>query len=161
MSKAAEAARAVVAGASQGALATLSEDGTPLSTWVALSDDGTGTPLFLFSGLSEHTRNLRARPRASLLVVADSSGAGGPMDRARVTLSGAMTFLQGAEAQAAKSHFVTRNPDAAQYAALPDFTPARLEVETVRFVGGFARAASLSLDDYRASAPTSSSSSTP
>ncbi|MCU0694984.1 MAG: CREG family protein [Myxococcaceae bacterium] len=153
MSKAAEAARALVDGAGQGALATLSDDGSPLSTWVAFTDDGLGNPLFLLSGLSEHTRNLRARPRASLLVVAETSGAGGPMDRARVTLSGAITFLQGAEAQAAKTRFVTRNPDAAQYADLPDFTPARLEVEAVRFVGGFARATSVPLAAYRAEGP--------
>jgi hypothetical protein len=161
VSKAAEAARALVASQRQGALATVSSDGTPLSTWVAFADDGQGRPLLLVSGLSEHTRNLRERPRASVLIVAEDAGPGGPMDRPRVTLSGQVVFLAPDEAAAARDRFVCLNPDAAQYAALPDFSPARLEVETVRFVGGFARAASLSLEDYRASAPTSSSTSTP
>jgi putative heme iron utilization protein len=161
VSKAAERARALVASGRQGALATVSGDGTPSSSWVAFADDGQGRPLLLVSGLSEHTHHLRERPRASLLVLGDAAGAGGPMDRPRVTLTGHVVFLAGDEASAARARFVQKNPDAAQYASLPDFSPARLEVEAIRFVGGFARAASVSRDDYGASAPTSSTTSTP
>ncbi|MCA2977885.1 MAG: pyridoxamine 5'-phosphate oxidase family protein [Myxococcaceae bacterium] len=156
MSKAADAARALLAAAHQGALATLGDDGTPLSTFVALADDGLGRPLLLLSGLSEHTRNLRARPRASVLVWADEAGAGGPMDRARVTLSGTVTFLEGDVGGRARARFVAVNPDAARYAALPDFSPARLEPDVVRFVGGFARAGSIELDEYLGGAPAPS-----
>lgn len=150
MSKAAEEARALVATTHQGALATLADDGGPLSTLVAFADDGSGRPLFLFSSLSEHTRNLRARPAASLLVTSETSGGGGPMDRARVSLSGTVVFLTGDDARLARERFVAQTPGAEQYAQLPDFTPARLEVASIRFVGGFARAVSLRVEDYGA-----------
>jgi putative heme iron utilization protein len=156
MSKAADAARALLSDAHHGALASLDGDGAPLSTFVALADDGAGRPLLLLSGLSEHTRNLRARPRASVLVWADEAGAAGPMDRARVTLSGAVSFLEGDAGAAARARFVSVNPDAARYAALPDFSPARLEPDAVRFVGGFARAAAVGLDDYLNASPAPS-----
>ena len=148
MSQASEDARALVARTKLATLATISDDGSPLATLVATADDGTGRPLFLVSGLSEHTRTLRARPRASGLFVDEVRGEGGPMDRLRVTLTGEFQFLSDEEATSAKATFLAHHPDAERYVALPDFTAARLEIETVRYVGGFARAATLRLGDY-------------
>ncbi len=148
MSQVSEAARALVARTKLATLATISDDGSPLATLVATADDGTGRPLCVVSGLSEHTRNLRARPRASVLFVDEVRGEGGLMDRLRVTLTGEFQFLTDDEATSAKEVFLTHHPDAARYVALPDFTAARLEIETVRYVGGFARAATLRLADY-------------
>lgn len=148
MSQAGEDARSLVARTKLATLATISDDGSPLATLVAIADDGTGRPLFLVSGLSEHTRNLTQRPRASVLVVDDVRGEGGPMDRLRVTLTGEFVFLADDEATTAKATFLAHHPDAERYVALPDFTAARLEIETVRYVGGFARAATLRLSEY-------------
>lgn len=150
MSKASDAARALIARTRLATLATLSDGGGPLATLVAVADDGEGRPLFLLSGLAEHTRNLRQRPRASVLLVDAAHGPGGQMDRLRVTLTGSLSWLDGADAALAKTRFVEHHPDAQQYASLPDFTPGRLEVEAVRVVGGFARAVTLPLDEYRA-----------
>jgi putative heme iron utilization protein len=148
MSKASEAARALVAATKLATLATLSDDGSPLATLVAIADDGGGRPLLLLSGLSEHTKNLLQRPQASLLVVSPEHGPSSPMDRPRVSLTGALLWLDGDEAVHAKARFLAQHPDAAQYAGLPDFGAATLEPRTIRFVGGFARAATLPLADY-------------
>ena len=151
----AQAARALVGAATSASLATLAEDGSPFVSLVAVVDDGGGRPLFLLSGLAEHTRNLRARPRASVLVAAEGSGT--TMDQARVTLIGEVVWLEGADAARAKERFVAANAEARVWAALPDFAPARLEVRAVRYVGGFARAATISAADYLADPTTSNS----
>jgi len=139
-------ARALVRAAASASLGTVRDDGSPLVSLVAVVDDGGGRALFLLSGLAEHTRNLRARPQASVLIAVE----GTTMDRARVTLSGEIVWLSGEEAARAKETFIAANAEASVWAALPDFKPARLEVKTVRYVGGFARAATIALADYLA-----------
>ncbi len=142
-----QAARALVREAASASLGSICDDGAPYVSLVAVVDDGSGRPLFLLSGLAEHTRNLRARPQASVLI---TEGSGTTMNRARVTLCGALVWLEGADATRAKETFVAANPEARVWAALPDFAPARLDVRAVRYVGGFARAASVSAEDYLA-----------
>lgn len=144
----AAAARALFASAHDGVLATLSPDGAPLSTFVACADDGTGRPLFLFSRLSEHTRNLEHDPRASLLILGPRESEAAPMDRPRVTLSGRISFLDGDDASRARTTFVTATPGAEVYAQLPDFRAARLDPRSIRYVGGFARAVTVALERY-------------
>lgn len=129
-------------------LATVSSDGNPLATLVAVTDDGTGSPLFLLSGLAEHTKNLRAQPKASVLISGDASAS---LDRPRVTLSGTVSWLTGEEAEAAKLRFTQTHEEAKVWVTLKDFQPARLELGSIRFVGGFARAQMLTLEEYRAS----------
>lgn len=147
----AHAARALVQAATNASLGTLSEDGGPLVSLVAVVDDGEGRPLLLLSGLAEHTRNLWRRPQASLLIAAQGSGT--TMDRARVTLTGEVRWLSDEEAARAKETFVAARAEAKVWAALPDFAPARLEVKKVRYVGGFARAATISPVEYLAARP--------
>src|SRR5262245_37459798 len=127
-------ARAVVRAARVASLATVGPAGEPLATLVAVTDDGHGNPLFLVSALAEHTRNLRSNPMASVLIAA---GEGPSLDRTRVTLSGAVTWLAADEAQAAKARFVSTHPEAAVWVTLADFAPARLEPASIRYVGGF------------------------
>lgn len=146
MNPSAQAARTLVAAASSASLGTLSDSGAPFVSLVAIVDDGTGQPLLLVSGLAEHTRNLRARPQASMLIATE----GATMDRARVTLVGVVRWLEGADAAKATERFVAAIPEASVWAALPDFAAARLEVQTLRYVGGFARAATIPLADYLA-----------
>lgn len=148
MSKASEDARALVAKTTLATLATISDDGSPLATLVATADDGAGRPLFLLSGLAEHTKNLKQRASASVLFVASEHGPASVMDRLRVTLTGELRWLEGDDATRAKARFLEHHPDAVQYAALPDFRPATLEVRTIRYVGGFARASTLRPEDY-------------
>lgn len=143
-------ARALVTATRQASLATLDrETGAPFASLVAVVDDGTGQPLLLLSGLAEHTKNVRARADASLLLVGSAEDTT-TMNRPRVTLVGAVEWLSGDDAQAAKARFVAALPEAQVWAALPDFTAARFVVRQVRFVGGFARAVTVPLADYLA-----------
>ncbi|MBL8949823.1 MAG: pyridoxamine 5'-phosphate oxidase family protein [Myxococcaceae bacterium] len=147
-------ARALVKAARTATLATAGAEGAPLATLVAVTDDGGGRPLLLLSGLAEHTKNLRARADASVLI----AGADGPtMNRPRVTLSGRIVWLAGDEAAAAKARFTQTHDEAKVWVTLADFAPARLEVTSVRFVGGFGRAQTLAAADYLAAEPTLSS----
>jgi putative heme iron utilization protein len=65
----AAAARRLLQRARSGALATTScrEEGWPFASLVTVACDCDGAPLFLFSQLAEHTRNLAADSRAALL----------------------------------------------------------------------------------------------
>lgn len=145
---AAAQARALVEAARSASLGTLDAQGAPFVSLVALVADARGRPLFLLSSLAEHTRNLRARPAASVLVAAPAPVP--TLDRPRVTLSGQVAWLESAEADDARARFAAAVPESKVWLALPDFAPARLEVESVRYVGGFARAAVVPLEAYLA-----------
>jgi putative heme iron utilization protein len=138
-------ARALLRAARTATLATVDASGAPLATLVAVTDDGEGRPLFLLSSLAEHTRNLRARPDASVLI---SEGDAATMNRARVTFIGRLRWLEGPEADAARQRFLQTHDEAQTWVTLKDFAPARLELTAVRFVGGFARAQALTPEQY-------------
>jgi putative heme iron utilization protein len=143
-------ARALVATIRLASLATTDRDsGAPFASLVATVDDGAGHPLMLLSGLAEHTRNLTARADASLLFVAPAADPAS-LDCPRVTLIGRMAWLARDDASRAVARITAALPEARTWAALPDFRPARLVVQQVRFVGGFARAATVPLADYLA-----------
>src|ERR1700760_4577119 len=86
---AALASRTLAARARIGSLATVARDpaGHPFATLVAMAVDGAGRPLLFLSALAEHTKNLRADERASLLVW-DAAASGDPLAAERVTLVG-------------------------------------------------------------------------
>jgi len=108
--------------------------------------DADGAPLFLLSDLAEHTRNVRADPRASLLVQ-DSSALDDPLAGARATLLGT---LEVADADVAKERYLQRHPRATEFAALRDFHVWRLQVDEARYVNGFGDMGWLGGDKLRA-----------
>ena len=77
----AERARTLVAGHSRGALSTLAvvPAGTPFGSVVTYGLDPVGQPFFFVSTMAEHTHNLDADPRASLLVVEDIPAGADPL----------------------------------------------------------------------------------
>ena len=83
----AERARTLVAQISTGTMCTLAlePEGYPYGSFVTVAFDG-GNPVFLISGLAEHTKNLERDPRASLLVA--ESGSADPLANGRVTMLG-------------------------------------------------------------------------
>lgn len=64
----AETARTVVDISSHGTLCTLSDDGTPLGTYVTYVLDGNGQPVLKLREEAVHTANLRRSSRCSLFV---------------------------------------------------------------------------------------------
>jgi len=109
-----------------------------------------GRPLLCLSDLAEHSRNLAADPRASLLAVA--TGDGDPLALARVTVVGSVAELTGAEREAALRTYRDVHPSAF-YSAFADFRMYRLEVDSVRYVGGFGRMSWVSAADHAAAEP--------
>jgi putative heme iron utilization protein len=118
-----------------GVLATLSarHGGWPFASATAYAIGASGEPLLLLSELAEHTRNVRADPRASLLVQ-DSAAADDPQAGARVTLLGTLELD---DAEDARPIYVARHPKAEAYLQLGDFLIWRLNVIEARYVGGF------------------------
>src|SRR5215470_6653578 len=150
------AARALVKSKTFGALATIARDGGhPFATLVGyalVADTAGATPVFLLSTLAEHTQNLRADARASLLVTED--GAGDPLARGRATLVGRAAECPRAEAEAA---YLAVHPQAVAYLALKDFKFWRLAIDSVRYVAGFGKMGWIDAAEWRAIADRRSS----
>ncbi len=137
----AERARTLVAGQSRGALSTIAvaPAGTPFGSVVTYGVHAAGAPVFFVSTLAEHTRNLDADPRASLLVVEDAPGGADPLASGRVTLLGTVAEVTDpAERTEARASYLDANPGAF-YVDYGDFRCMRLTVTDVRYVGGFGR----------------------
>ena len=134
----AELARTLVDGAQSGTLCTISVDpeGYPYGSLVTFAVYE-GCPIFLVSELAVHTKNLHACDRASLLVA--EAGPDNPLALGRVTLVGTCRPIVDANREAIKSVFLEKNPQAEFYVDFGDFTFFRLEIESIRYIGGFGR----------------------
>jgi putative heme iron utilization protein len=150
---AAERARTVVALADEATLSTLAVEpaGTPFGSLVAFALDGAGRPVLSLSGLAEHTRNLDADPRASVMVVEPLEGGDG-LARGRVTLLGTCDRIPEGEHDEARSLYLAAHPHAF-YVDFADFGFFRLSVEQVRWVGGFGRMDWVDAASYGAATP--------
>ena len=148
-----ERARTLAALITTGTLCTIAKEpaGAPYGSLVTFAMDG-GAPVFFISELAEHTKNLRADARASLLVA--EHGDGDPLARGRGTLLGRARALgDGAARDGAKAAYLAAHPNAAYYVDYADFAFWRLEVESVRYIGGYGRMSWVALDDWRRGEP--------
>lgn len=149
----AERAMTLVSHARTATLCTLAREpeGYPYGSFVtfALHD---GHPVFLISALAEHTKNMAADPRASLLVA--ESVQADPLANGRVTLLGRCIVVAAeAECDAARRAFLAAHPNAAYYASFGDFSWWRLAVESVRYIGGYGRMSWVARDEWLAAEP--------
>lgn len=137
-----------------GALATLN-DRAPLASMVAYAPEPEIAGILMFlSGLSAHTQNLLDDPRCSLAVTEADSGRGDPQTLPRVSLQGRVQEVPADLAGYASAwrRYVERFPDAESRRGLGDFRLFRLVVAEARYVGGFARAMTLSGEELREAA---------
>ena len=125
-------ARDLLRGASIATLATAARmrDGWPFASLVLIAHDRHGAPLLLLSDLAEHSRNIKADERVSLLV----DGTAGYED----ALSGPrLTVLGRARRTTDASHrerFLASHASAAQYADFADFALYRVTVDSAHLV---------------------------
>jgi len=147
----AERARTLAERATTGLLSTLAKQppGHPYGSLIRLAFDG-ATPVFLISDLAEHTKNLRADARASLLIV--EGGTEDPLASGRVTLVGRCA-LAGNDGGSARAAYLAQQPEAAYYADFKDFRLWRLNVLSVRYIGGFGRMSWVSAEAWAAATP--------
>lgn len=107
----------------------------PFASLVLTTCDEQGCPLLLISDLADHTRNIRADARMSLLY----DGTGGLDD----PLTGPRVTLQGEAEQVEKSGlldiYLDRHPSAKIYAEFTDFHLFRIRPLRAHLVAGFGR----------------------
>src|SRR5262245_57780674 len=132
------AARELVSREHNGMLCTLSLrlEGFPFGSVTPYALSSAGEPLILISEIAEHTRNLRADARVSLLV-SDSRAADDPQAGARATLVGYAIPVSEPFLEDAGRRYLERVPQSASYFEAHDFTLFTIKVEQVRFIGGF------------------------
>ena len=147
----AERARTLVAQISTGTLCTLAIEpaGYPYGSFVTVAFDN-GNPIFLISALAEHTKNLEQDPRASLLVA--ESGSADPLANGRVTMLGLCTRVEG-EGRSARTAFLAAHPNSAYYAGFRDFAFWKLDVVSVRYIGGYGRMSWISNAEWQTAEP--------
>src|ERR1700730_4585674 len=151
----AERARTLVATQTRGMLSTiaLQPAGTPFGSVVTYGIDDKGRPVFFVSTMAEHTHNLDADQRASLLVVEDTPPGADPLASGRGTLLGVAVEVSDPDERAtARSGYLAANP-AAFYVDYGDFRCMRLTVTDVRYVGGFGRMSWVDNAAYAAARP--------
>jgi heme iron utilization protein len=109
--------------------------GAPYTSLVMVASDHDAAPILLISGLADHTKNLLADPRVSLL--ADGTiGLDEPLTGPRVSLQGVAHRTDDARH---RDRFIARHPGAAMYAGFGDFGFWRIEVSRAHLVAGFGR----------------------
>lgn len=129
------------------ALATSDAAGNPMASMVGYVPGDSAAVIYLhLSRLAAHTGNLLATGKAALVIGEDDDGNGDPQELARVTLQGSTCVVprDSEEYRHARARYLARLPAAARLFEFPDFILFRLDVETARFVGGFAQARSFS-----------------
>lgn len=156
----AESTRTLVADASRGVLSTLlagesDEDtakpaGHPYGSLVEVAGLEGGDVLMFLSDLADHTKNLKADGRASLLV-SEGFAADNPLADERATLLGDIERVE--RSDALRETYLEVHPHASAYIDFSDFNFYRLAPDRIRYVGGFGRMSWLEGDDYRAAAP--------
>jgi len=133
----AERARTLVSAVRTATLCTLFEEtGAPYGSFVTFALHE-GRPVFLVSELAEHTKNLHGDSRASLLVA--ETGSGDPLANGRVTLVGRCTKVPDGQRQAVRETFLGVHANASYYVDFKDFSFFQLEVEQIRYIGGYGR----------------------
>jgi heme oxygenase (biliverdin-IX-beta and delta-forming) len=136
MSELGSEARRFVRAHPHGVLSTLSKrlDGYPFGSITPFVTDHSGAPIILISTLAEHTKNIDADTRVSLIVhpCADDMQAAG-----RVTIVGQAMRLP--EKSTLGPRYLRHVPNAEQYFGMHDFFFYRIEPTAIRYIGGFGK----------------------
>jgi putative heme iron utilization protein len=128
------------------ALGTLHK-GQPFVSMVpfAVLPGGSGFVIHV-SQLASHTKDMLLSPQVSLLIVAPPAPDVPAQALARVTIQGRAAQYADADERraAAKAAYLSRFPQSAQLFGFADFSLFAIWPDSIRFVGGFAQATTLS-----------------
>src|SRR5437764_12307343 len=120
-----------------GSLSTVSrkQPGFPFGSIMPYALDEQGRPIFLISSMAMHTQNLRADPRASLLV-SQPDASGDPLGASRVTVLGnVLPIADKSELAASRKLYLDRYENSQYWVHFEDFAFYRMEVVDVYYVG--------------------------
>lgn len=119
-------------------------DGYPFGSVAPFVLDHTCQPVILISNIAEHTKNIIANPKVSLLVFA---GAEDLQANARLTLLGEAAKINKDEDANLRARYLRYLPQAISYFDMHDFAFYRIQIRQARFIGGFGKMSWLSEHD--------------
>lgn len=130
------AARELLLSVAQGVLSTQSKEmpGYPFGSVVPYCLNAAGEPVFLISDIAQHTKNVKADPHCSLIVVA---GGDDVQAEARLTLVGDCVPVPAEEVDAVSARYSSFFPESRDYHKTHDFSFYVLKTRRCRFIGGF------------------------
>lgn len=148
----AQRARALMHAGGASSLSTISvkHPGYPFGSVMPYVADKTGNPIVLISAMATHTKNLRADPRATLLVTEQSEAS---LSAARVSVIGDFARVEDAEKQNVAEIYLAAHPESRQWVSFGDFGFYRMTVKDVYLVGGFGVMGWVTAEDYSAAEP--------
>jgi len=135
-------ARALLLLAWQGVLSTHSKDmpGYPFGSVAPYCLSAAGEPVFLISEIAQHTKNLRADPRCSFIVIAGGDDRSDDIQaNARLTLVGECTPVPAEEVAAVAERYYRYFPASRDFHKTHDFVFFVLKPVRCRYIGGFGR----------------------
>lgn len=144
--------RALVQGQRIAFLGTLHE-GAPYVSMVPFAFLPGGSSFVIHvSQLSAHTGDMLESPAVSLLVAAPDSPVTPPQGLPRITIQGRAGRFAESDAghAAAREAYLARFPQAADTFELADFSLFAIRPVSIRFIGGFAQAATLTPEAFAA-----------
>lgn len=121
--------------------------GYPFASVAPYAIAGDGCPIFLFSSMATHSRNLKSNQRATLLVaeIVDNTQLGA----ARVSVIGDVSPIDPARVSDYRDAYLAKNPEAVQWLDFGDFAFYRMEIVDIYLVAGFGAMGWISPADYR------------
>ena len=125
-------------------------EGFPFGSVAPFVLDHQCQPIILISNIAEHTKNIAANPKVSLLVFA---GAEDLQANARLTLLGTAHALNKDEDANLRARYLRYLPQASGYFDMHDFAFYRIQIETCRYIAGFGKMGWLSGDDLMTGMP--------
>lgn len=120
-----------------GVLSTFSAKyaGYPFGSVAPFVLDHSGQPVILISTIAEHTHNIVANPKVSLLVFAGDDDL---QANARLTLIGEAKLIDKQDVDL-RARYLRYLPQAASYFDMHDFNFYRIEIAHIRYIAGFGR----------------------
>jgi hypothetical protein len=151
MSEQGDEARRFTRGQTSGVLSTISKrlEGFPFGSVSPFILDHAGRPVILISDIAEHTKNIIADPRVSIIVQPYSTDM---QVTGRVTLIGRAERLEDKDSLGPR--YLRYFPQAEGYFSMHDFHFYRIEPVRLRWIGGFGRIYWVDPEAYLAAAGT-------
>jgi len=128
-------------------------EGYPFGSVAPFVLDHQCQPIILISSIAEHTKNIAANPKVSLLVFA---GAEDLQANARLTLLGTAHVINKNDDADLRARYLRYLPQASGYFDMHDFAFYRIQIETCRYIAGFGKMGWLSGSDLMTDMPADS-----
>ena len=131
-------------------LSTISKkyDGYPFGSFVTYVT-GVNREIYIYtSKIAQHTINIKNNPK-SCLTISTTKGSDDKQDSARLSLIGNLKEIQPSNYEYCAQRFFKFLPESEKYSKMHDFDFYQLDIENVRWIGGFGEIAWLKRDNWQ------------